>query len=59
MANLIIKSDERREQEECVRRSFCVQEHDAAGRDAAEVIAARTQEAIEKANFEGSKRSWS
>lgn len=47
MANVIIKSDERREHEEYVRRSFGVQEGDSAGYDAAEVIAARSREAVE------------
>ena len=59
MANIIIKSDERRSQEACVRRSFGVSESDSAGRDACEVIAARTHEALEKAAYEGGKKSWS
>lgn len=59
MANVIIKSDERREQESRVRRSFCVGEHDAAGKEAAEVIAARTHEALEKMDIDGGRKSWS
>ena len=47
MANVIIKSEERRAHEDYVCRSFGVKEGDRAGREAAEVIAARTREAVE------------
>lgn len=53
MANVIIKSDERREHEAYVRRSFGVREGDAAGREAAEVIAARSREAVEYGKRKG------
>jgi len=59
VANIIIKSDERRAQEESVRRSFCVSGNDAAGKDAAEVIAARTNEALEMGKEIGGRKSWS
>lgn len=58
MANIIIKSDERRAQEAEVRRSFCVDRSDAAGREAAEVIAARTQEALDMGREIGGRKSW-
>ena len=53
MANVIIKSEERQAHEAYVRRSFGVQEGDSAGRDAAEVIAARTREALETGRSKG------
>lgn len=59
MANVIIKSEERRAREATVRRSYGVGEHDQAGREACEVIAARTSEALEKAHTEGGRKSWS
>ena len=59
MVNVIIKSDEIRAREETVRRSFGVGEHDNAGREACEVIAARTTEALERAHTEGGRKSWS
>lgn len=45
MANVIIKSDERRAQEERVLQSFGANRADSAAREAAAVIAARSQEA--------------
>jgi hypothetical protein len=45
MANVIIKSDERRETERRVMSSFAVRPGDSAAREAAEVIAARSHEA--------------
>lgn len=45
MANVIIKSDERRAHEERVARAYGIKPGDSAGREAAEVIAARSQEA--------------
>lgn len=53
MANVIIKSEERKEHEAYVRRSFGVRAGDAAGREAAEVIAARTREAVETGRKKG------
>lgn len=47
MANVIIKSEERRQQEAYVLKTFGVQGRGTAGqRDAAEVIAARSNEVI-------------
>lgn len=45
MANIIIKSEERRNHEERVMRSFGVNPADKSAREAAEVIAARSNEA--------------
>ncbi|WP_180955796.1 hypothetical protein [Mediterraneibacter gnavus] len=45
MANIIIKSEERRNHEERVMRSFGVNPADRGAREAAEVIAARSREA--------------
>ncbi|MCD7891618.1 MAG: hypothetical protein LUG26_07735 [Ruminococcus sp.] len=45
MANIIIKTDERKAYEESVLRSFGGR-NNAADREAAQVIAARSQEAI-------------
>ncbi len=53
MANVIIKSEERRNHEAYVRRSFGVREGDTAGREAAEVIAARSREAVETGRKRG------
>lgn len=47
MANVIIKSEERQAHEAYVRRSFGVQDGDRAGCEAAEIIAARSREAVE------------
>lgn len=56
MANVIIKSDERRAYEERVLRSFGGS-NSAADREAAQVIAARSQEAIaELKRMEGKNR---
>lgn len=46
MANVIIKSDERREEEAYVSRVFGVDNSKPEEREAAEVIAARTAEAV-------------
>ena len=59
MANIIIKSDERRAQEAEVQRSFCIGANDNAGREAAEVIAARTNEALAYGKEIGGRKSWS
>lgn len=48
MANIIIKSEERRNHEERVMRSFGVNPADRKAREAAEVIAARSNEAYEE-----------
>ena len=48
MATVIIKSDERRAQEDRVARSFAVGKGDRAGREKAELIAARSREAYAK-----------
>lgn len=45
MANIIIKSEESRNHEERVMRSFGVNPADRGAREAAEVIAARSREA--------------
>lgn len=45
MANIIIKSEERRNHEERVMRSFGVNPADRGAREAAEVIVARSHEA--------------
>lgn len=45
MANVIIKSEERRAHEESVMRSFGVNPADRGAREAAEVVAARSREA--------------
>ncbi len=58
MANIIIKNDERQNQEAWVRRSFGVSKGDAAGREAAEVIAARTREAVDIAKRKGDRKLW-
>ena len=58
MANIIIKDDERRAQEAWVRRSFGVSSDDAAGKEAAEVITARTREAVDRAKRKGDRRLW-
>lgn len=48
MANILVKSDERRRYEESVMHSFGVQGRGTAEqRDAAEVIAARSKEVVE------------
>lgn len=45
MANVIIKSEERRAHEEKVMRSFGVNPADRGAREAAELVAARSREA--------------
>lgn len=47
MANVIIKSEDRQAHEAYVRKSFGVQDEDKAGYEAAEIIAARSREAVE------------
>lgn len=51
MAGVIIKTEERRQHEEAVMRSFGVQgSGTAAQREAAEVIAARSREVVRNQN---------
>lgn len=45
MANVIIKSEERKTHEETVMRSFGVNPADRGAREAAELVAARSREA--------------
>jgi hypothetical protein len=59
MANVIIKSEERERHEAFVRNSYGVSENDTAGRDACEVIAAKTREAVDYAKEIGGRKSWS
>ena len=47
MANIIIPTQERKEVTESVMKSYAIQPGDRAGREAAEVIAARSMEAAE------------
>lgn len=47
MANIIIPNQERKEVTESVMKSYGIQPGDRAGREAAEVIAARSMEAAE------------
>lgn len=59
MAAVIIKTEERREHEAAVLRSFGVSgEVTAAQRDAAEVIAARSREVVEQGGKENGKKYW-
>ena len=48
MANVIIKSEDRRKDEEHVMKSYGVDRQDPAMREAAEIAAARTREAFWK-----------
>ena len=49
MANVIIKSEDRRKDEEHVLKSYDVDRQDPAMREAAEIAAARTREAVNMA----------
>lgn len=49
MANVIIPNEERRADAEHVMQSYGVDRNDPAMREAAEIAAARTNEAVEKA----------
>ena len=49
MANVIIKNEERRKEEDHVMKSYAVNRHDPAMREAAEIAAARTREAVNMA----------
>jgi len=59
MAHVIIKDEERREHEEYVRRSFGVRKGDRAAEERAEVIAAKTREALEYGKQIGGRKTWS
>ena len=50
MANVIIKNEERRKDEEHVMKSYGVDRHDPAMLEAAEIAAARTREAVNMAH---------
>lgn len=49
MANVIIKNEERRKEAEHVMKSYGVDRRDPAMREAAEIAAARTREAVNMA----------
>lgn len=56
MANIIIKTDERKRQEDFVRKSFGVSQNDSSSKEAVECIAARSREAYAKLReMEGAK----
>mgnify|MGYP006988830523 FL=1 len=57
MANIIIKSEERRQAEETVRRSFGVTSR-PEDREAVEVIARRSEEAYAESKRMEGRRSW-
>ena len=57
MANIIIKSDERRAYEDRVMRSFGVNPANREQREAAEIVAARSSEAYNHLNRLDEKRS--
>ena len=59
MANVIIKDEERRKHEEYVRRSFGVRQGDRAAAEKAEIIAAKSREALEHGKKMGGRKSWS
>ena len=49
MANIIVKNDDRRKEEEHVMRSYGLDRRDPSMREAAEIAAARTREAVNMA----------
>ncbi len=49
MANIIVKNDDRRKEEEYVMKSYGVDRRDPSMREAAEIAAARTREAVNMA----------
>ncbi len=55
-ANIIIKSQERREHEAYVQKSFGVDPKNKAACEAAEIVAARSREAVDQMNKMGGKR---
>lgn len=57
MANIIIKSEDRKACEERIMRSYGADPSDRSARDAAEVVAARSNEAYQNMKkMEGNKR---
>ena len=50
MANIIIPNEERRKETEYIAKTFGVDSKDPAMREAAEISAARTKEAVEMQN---------
>ena len=56
LANIIIKSQERKDHEEFVRNSYGVNPSDKASCEAAEIVAARSREAIDQLNKMGGKK---
>ena len=54
-ANIIIKSQDRKEHEAYVRQSYGVNTSDRAGCEAAEIVASRSREAVEQLNKMGGK----
>lgn len=57
MANVIIKNDERREETDFALKKFGGDRNNPEDREAAEIIAARTREAVEMAHNKG-RKSW-
>ena len=56
MANIIIKSQSRKEHEAYVQKSFGVDPRNKAACEAVEVVAARSREAVDKLNKMGGKK---
>ena len=59
MANVIFKSNERKQHEAFVRDSFGVREGDREAAECAEIIAAQSREAVEYGKEIGGKKTWS
>ena len=59
MANIIFKSDDRREHEEFVKRSYGVDDGNREAVECAETIAAKSREAVEYGKEIGGRKSWS
>lgn len=55
-ANIIIKSQDRKEHEAYVRQSYGVNTNDKSACEAAEIVAARSREAVEQLNKMGGNR---
>lgn len=56
MAHIIIKSDERCQQEDFVRKSFGVASNDKKGKEITEMISARSMEAYKEMKQMGSRK---
>lgn len=56
MANIIIKSQERRDHEAYVQQSFGVDPKNKAACEAAEIVAARSREAVDQMNKMGGRK---